>query len=55
MDEFVGQRIPCGRGVDTMSSVSQVVWLHVSSVRVPPGGALIGRDTTIRFSPVAEL
>ena len=55
MDEFVGQRVPGGRGVDTMSSVSQVVPVQVSNVRVPPSGAVMGRDTTTRFSPVAEL
>jgi len=55
MDELVGHRIPCGRGVETISWVSHVVPLHVSSVRVPPRGAFIGRDTTTRFSPPAEL
>jgi len=38
-----------------MSWVSQVVPLHVSRVRVPPKGAFMGRDTTTRLSPPAEL
>lgn len=55
MDELVGHRIPSGRGVEIMSWVSQVVPVHVSKVSVPPNGAFMGRDTTIRLSPAAEL
>ena len=55
IDELVGHRIPSGRGGEIMSWVSQVVPVHVSKVRVPPKGAFMGRDTTIRLSPPAEL
>jgi len=53
--ELVGHRIPSGRGVEIISCVSQVVPVHVSNVSVPPNGAFMGRDTTIRLSPAAEL
>jgi len=55
IEEFVGHRIPADKGVETTSSVSHVVPVHVSTVNIPPGLANIGMFTISIFSPVAEL
>jgi len=54
IDEFVGHRTPGIKGVDTTSSVSHVVPVHVSSVRVPPKGAFLGMLTISIFSPTED-
>jgi hypothetical protein len=52
--KFMGQRTPCINGGETMSSVSHVVPVQVSNVKVPPMGALLGTFTISIFSPTED-